>query len=420
MKTFVPFKQALVKWMLFVAISLFFTQTISAQALSFKSPVLQSGTDLQKGASYKFTAVAAGIDAIVKIEDLVNGAEVKEIDQTGVGYNAAFQPLVYTPGGTRTSYALFSVTFVRTGTNSNTTLSDFSATSLDLDGNSTLKEFSQITMTGGGCELNYLSSTLQISVATVSNGYKGINTTGVEYGGIDTSALTAMYTVKRTNVASFELEFGAVTTGAAAISRQYSLYMKDFSYVLKSLPVTLVSFSAMLENKKADLTWTTATEINVSHFVVEKSTDGKNFNDAGMVFAFGNTTEKENYSFADNVDTDQDGVIYYRLRSVDVDGQFTYSSTRIIRISKIAENNISIVAFPNPVSNELRVSIPANWQNKKVTYEIFNGNGQVSQKSETASSSQTEALNVSTMPPGFYIVRVTCDGRMAQQKILKS
>jgi Secretion system C-terminal sorting domain len=420
MKTFVPLKQILVKLMLLVSISLFFNQATSAQALSFKSPVLESGTDLQKGAEYRFSAVAAGIDAIVKIEDLINGAEVKEIDQTGVGYNAAFQPLVYTPGGTRTSYALFSVTFVKAGTNSNTTLGDFSATSLDLDGNSTLKEFSEITMTGGGCALNYLTSTLQIAVATVSNGYKGVNTTGVEYAGIDTSALTAMYTVKRTNVSGFDLEFGAVTTGAAATSRQYSLYMKDFSYELKALPVTLVSFSAMLENKKADLTWTTATEINVSHFVVEKSTDGKNFNDAGMVFAYGNTTENVNYSFADNVDTDQAGVIYYRLRSVDVDGQFTYSTTRIIRISKIAENSISIVTYPNPVSNELRVTIPANWQNKKVTYEMFNGNGQVSKKSETASSSQTETLNVSTMPPGFYIVRVTCDGQIAQQKILKS
>ena len=46
---------------------------------------------------------------------------------------------------------------------------------------------------------------------------------------------------------------------------------------------------------------TTATEINVSHFVIEKSTDGSNFSDAGILFATGNTTEEMKYAFSDNL-----------------------------------------------------------------------------------------------------------------------
>jgi hypothetical protein len=62
------------------------------------------------------------------------------------------------------------------------------------------------------------------------------------------------------------------------------------------LPVKLVSFTAMLSsNKKVDLEWVTASEINTSHFVIERSTDGSTFSDAGTVFAFGNTTEQKNY-----------------------------------------------------------------------------------------------------------------------------
>jgi Secretion system C-terminal sorting domain len=244
---------------------------------------------------------------------------------------------------------------------------------------------------------------------------------------IDTSATQVMATYQFLKKNLIKFRYGAKSAANSSDGsgiRLNSTWFRNFSLkaspVVSTLPVTLVSFSAMLENNKADLTWTTATEINVSHFVIEKSTDGKNFNDAGMVFAYGNTTEKMNYSFSDHVNTDQSAVIYYRLRSVDVDGKFTYSATRVIRTSKVAENNISIVTYPNPVTNELRVTIPANWQNKKVTYEMFDNNGQVSKKSETANSSQTETLNVSTLSRGFYIVRVTCDGRTAQQKIIKN
>nr|WP_287424193.1 hypothetical protein [Candidatus Brachybacter algidus] len=51
---------------------------------------------------------------------------------------------------------------------------------------------------------------------------------------------------------------------------------------MSTLPVKLTAFTAILNNNKVDLKWTTASEVNVSHFVVEKSTDGINYSDAGM------------------------------------------------------------------------------------------------------------------------------------------
>jgi hypothetical protein len=196
--------------------------------------------------------------------------------------------------------------------------------------------------------------------------------------------------------------------------------MKGFNYSnATTLPVKLEVFTAMLNNNKADLKWTTSTEINVSHFVIEKSFDGKNFNDAGMMFAYGNTSAKANYTYSDNV-SGQTGVIYYRLRSVDIDGKGQYSDTRVIRIGKQSENAISILTYPNPATNELRVTIPANWQNKKVTYELYKGNGASARQSVAANASQTETINISTLAAGFYIIRVTCNGETAQQKIIKN
>lgn len=184
------------------------------------------------------------------------------------------------------------------------------------------------------------------------------------------------------------------------------------------LPVKLLNFNASLNNNKVDLTWATATETKANYFAVERSTDGKNFSDAGMVFAYGNTTERKDYSLSDDISNLQTTVIYYRLRSVDIDGKSEYSATRVIRIAKQTGTSISILTYPNPVSNELRITIPDSWQNKNVTFEILNATGQVSKRIQNGSS-QTETLNVNSLAPGLYIVRATCEGQIAQQKIVK-
>ena len=187
-----------------------------------------------------------------------------------------------------------------------------------------------------------------------------------------------------------------------------------------SLPVKLVSFNAMLgTNNKVNLSWTTASEENVSHFVIEKSTDGQTFSDAGIVFATGNSTEEMDYVFADNLGSTLAKVVYYRLRSMDLDGKSQTSETRIIRLSKASGTGISILAYPNPAVSDLRVTIPATWQNRKVTYEVYSLNGSLAAKKENSNSSQTETLNISKAAPGVYMVRVTCEGETAQQKIVK-
>jgi hypothetical protein len=188
----------------------------------------------------------------------------------------------------------------------------------------------------------------------------------------------------------------------------------------QTLPVKMESFTATLNNigNKVDLKWTTSSEINVNHFIVEKSTDGSSFSEAGMVFAYGTASEKANYTFADNITGNQAKVIYYRLRSIDIDGKNQLSETRLIRIGKTG-NDIKLLTYPNPVTNELRITNPSNWQNRPVVYELFSANGTVVKRTSTGSSSQTETMNLSNLSPGFYIIRATSNGEIAQQKIIK-
>jgi Secretion system C-terminal sorting domain len=106
-------------------------------------------------------------------------------------------------------------------------------------------------------------------------------------------------------------------------------------------------------------------------------------------------------------------VLYYRLRSIDNDGKSELSEIRLIRTSKATANTITLLTYPNPASNELRITVPANWQNKKLVYEVVALNGQLMKKKEANSSSQTETVNISSLSPGMYMVRVSCEGQTA-------
>ncbi len=401
-----------------------FASASSSSMNMTEAPVLVAGTNLQAGAKYQYESIAPGIDAFVTIDSLVNGATINMLDDNadGSGFTEGFQPQITSGAVIGQSYVKLKFEYFVSGTNEAATVSDLTLTALDIDGTSSYKEFDEIDL-GPGATAAYVMGSPGIALTQPQPGaFRGINADGNTVNGVDTSAKQYMFSVHNTDVSTFTVKMGLVTTQALATYRLFSFYSKAFVYPInQTLPVKLESFTATLNNngQKADLKWTTVTETNLSHFVIERSTDGINFGDAGMMFAYGDITAKSDYALSDNISNVQSGIIYYRLRSVDKDGKSQYSETRIIRISKLTDNKISIVTYPNPVTNELRVTIPSSWQNKKVTYELFNANGQATKKTESTNSNQTETLNVNSLAPGFYLVRVTCNGETAQQKIVK-
>ncbi len=435
MKTSLPLSKTILQSLLIIIMTAFGTLA-QAQELQFKnvsSTVTGSaaGTD---GAIYRFPNVTSGVDALVKINGRSSSlVQLVDIDVTSTGFDKAFQPQVtYNNGsvgsGSKNWWMEFQVTFVQANTSLPVTVSNFDLTALDIDGDDgNLREYvslyNQASYTLENNSVLGVSSILESILSILTTVGKQFTGSQTDYSGIVTTATQVMTTNKYINKNTFRIRTGATTTGSSSrTERNYSMWFKSFAYnapVQTSLPVKMYSFAANLNNSKVDLKWVTASEINVSHFVVEKSTDGVNFSDAGLVFAYGNATDKTSYTLSDNVNTSTNAVIYYRLRSIDNDGKSELSETRIIRIGKQAISNVSIVTYPNPVSNEVRITIPANWQSKKVLYEIFNSNGVVTKRIESANSSQTEAINVSSMAPGFYIVKVSFDGQVAQQKIVK-
>ncbi|MCR6721749.1 MAG: T9SS type A sorting domain-containing protein [Chitinophagaceae bacterium] len=158
----------------------------------------------------------------------------------------------------------------------------------------------------------------------------------------------------------------------------------------------------------------------MSHFEVERSFDGRDYKSIGMVFAYGNTDEKQTYTFSDKqLDMSKAGVVYYRLRSVDIDKKSEYSQVRLIHISKQGTGALSIITYPNPAVNTVSVTVPAAWQGKAISYELISQSGQLITSRKPGAASQTETFDLSRLNSGFYIIRVNCEGETVQQKIVK-
>lgn len=402
--------------------------------MTFENPALEPtsvATGTANGAEYRFANVTSQMDAIMTITGRSSSQVViNNLDLTGNGFNKAFQPQIRYNNGNISSagswWIEFQFQFVNKGTKLPAQMSEFHVTGLDIDGNgSRLREWDAFY---GGASYT-LENNSQLTVANMMGTLNLPTLNGKQFTGslsdrnnIDTSATEVMTTVKYTNTNTMVIRLGVTTTGSTSnANRMYSVWFKNFAYIapISTLPVKLTSFNAALAKDKVNLKWETASEINVSHFQLERSTDGVNFTQAAMVFSYGAADTKASYNYADNVASFQVPVVYYRLRSVDIDGKSELSETRIIRLSKDQANSISLLTYPNPVMNELRITVPNNWQNKQTVFELFNANGQIANRKATTGCNQTETINTSNLAPGFYIVRVSCDGQTAQQKIVK-
>lgn len=181
-----------------------------------------------------------------------------------------------------------------------------------------------------------------------------------------------------------------------------------------ALPVELTSFTAQAEGNTNVLNWETATEENNSHFEVERSTNGVEFEKIGQVEGNGTTVEESNYNFVDETPTI---VSYYRLRQVDFDGNFAYSNVVVVK-REIGNNNV--VMFPVPVQDRLTVQYSAT-ANEEMTITVIDATGRiVVTKAVTAIQGENQFnLNLNELPSGSYFVRLQSDNSNIIRTIIK-
>jgi D-arabinose 1-dehydrogenase-like Zn-dependent alcohol dehydrogenase len=134
--------------------------------------------------------------------------------------------------------------------------------------------------------------------------------------------------------------------------------------------------------------------MEISHFEVQRSTDGTNFTTIGTVSASANET---NYTFTD---LQPAAVNYYRLLTTTADGSTVYSPIRTIDLSATA----AISVYPIPASATMNVSLVN--AGSGITVRLMSISGQILQSSVTTGGTQVVSMDVSRYPAGMYIVQV--------------
>lgn len=189
-------------------------------------------------------------------------------------------------------------------------------------------------------------------------------------------------------------------------ARSYSLWVHNPSV---ALPAVLTTLEATLENDATHLYWETAQEENLSHFQIERSTNGVDFKAIGAHPAKGNSEIQQTYSYSD-AQLPQASLIYYRLALVDNDGTTDFSPVRSVR-----QGHEPVKFWPNPVAEAVFYKgAPAG-----SLLEVYDVNGRLAQRYEMNESS--DSISTANWTPGMYFIRVVDEGRLVySQRLVKS
>jgi plastocyanin len=175
-----------------------------------------------------------------------------------------------------------------------------------------------------------------------------------------------------------------------------------------TLPVTLLNFSAAYRNGVTVLNWETENEVNFSHYEVERKTEsGTDYVTIESKQANGNAGRSV-YSSSDNISNLTDAVVYYRLRMVDVDGKFKYSSVIMVRKEKKAITGISL--SPNPVISTANATVRFDAaRNSVVNLRVMDMAGRqvlTQQNNVTEGTNSIQVNNLNRLQPGIYIIQL--------------
>jgi hypothetical protein len=147
------------------------------------------------------------------------------------------------------------------------------------------------------------------------------------------------------------------------------------------------------------LYWITNSERNVSHFEIEKSTNGIDFNIIGYAGAIGNTVSETRYSFVD--EDPKPGFNYYRLQSVDTDGTKSASDVIVLENINLIENSIF---YPIPVDDNIKYYAP-NAENSDVMVFVYNSVGGLKQSySDKIGTDNSLTISFKDYAVGNYVI----------------
>ncbi|MEM9936901.1 MAG: FG-GAP-like repeat-containing protein, partial [Bacteroidota bacterium] len=183
-------------------------------------------------------------------------------------------------------------------------------------------------------------------------------------------------------------------------------------------PVEWLNFEAKWVGEEVSLEWITASETNTNFFQVQRSIDGSFFESRTELTARGNSSEISRYSFIDDeAITLTTNTIYYRIKQVDLDGQFSFSKT--IAISSTIQPGMEINVFPNPMKGPLTVSWTPLQQRVLTICDLLDSGGRTIASRRLSPSESEATFETATLPKGIYYIYVVQGGYTETKIVVK-
>jgi large repetitive protein len=208
-----------------------------------------------------------------------------------------------------------------------------------------------------------------------------------------------MRAVSVTSDGSLDIELAHGYAGNPLLS---GIEIVNLSTVPSTFPVEWLSFEAQpIEYGKVALRWETASEVNSSHFVVERSVDAQVFEPIGQIAAAGYSQAVRAYDFIDQ-DAER-RITFYRLRQVDLDGQVSFSKQVQVIFDRVSDD---LWVYPNPGQDEVYLRFPETPQGDQFSLRVINAAGRVVINRTMVHQAESVRLEVSNLPVGFYTIEV--------------
>jgi rhamnogalacturonyl hydrolase YesR len=202
----------------------------------------------------------------------------------------------------------------------------------------------------------------------------------------------------------------------------YSDYSDIVSATIETaVPVELTSFAATVTNASATLNWKTATEANNYGFDVERRTVGETANGkwekAGFVAGNGTSAIAHSYSYTDaNVSA---GTYAYRLKQIDNDGAYIYSSEAEVTIAvpKVFALNQN---YPNPFnpSTVICYQLPVAGPVSLKVYDVIGREVATLVNETKEAGSYDVTFNATKLASGVYFYRMNAGSYTSVKKLL--
>jgi len=244
---------------------------------------------------------------------------------------------------------------------------------------------------------------------------------------VNLNADQAQFWVNGTMVYQWQWTLGALGGGGSLQLNANDFYgyvatdqffIDDYTLIdLLGVPVELTAFTATANNGSVVLNWSTATETNNHMFEIERKAEQGEYFTIGYVNGAGTTTEPQNYTFTDkSVST---GKYFYRLKQIDFDGRYQYSSEVEVDVTGPLTFNLE-QNYPNPFnpSTTINYSVP---EAGNVILSVYNTVGEEVAKLVNGYS-EAGRFNVTfdapNLPSGVYLYKLQSANTVLTKKMM--